>query len=389
MVFRIKGRKGGLFAGFIFGLIFSFGSIALLVWNEGRTVKRHRDLQLGAEIVISVLSDTVDPANDGKLVHMIGETAVLEPLYDSEFGVEAEAIKLIRKAEMYQWVESSKTDDDGHKQYNYDKRWESRVIDSTNFHRGGHDNPSTMTYRSETLVADPVHCAAFAVPDFLVEMIDTEHPVPRPDLAEASEAVRNVAKLTEDHVYFGRDPGSPEVGDVRVHFKVVLPGTTSIVAQQSSDSFVSFQADHGTVDLLFEGSASAEEMFAQAEAKNTMIAWAIRGGGFVVMGIGIAMLFSPLVMLTRWIPILGGLVGRGTTLIAFLLAGVVSSITVAVAWMAYRPLVGGAVLAITAVCAFFLVRALRKPNPPTPNLPANLPSTPAPTGGPPPPLPKP
>ena len=107
------------------------------------------------------------------------------------------------------------------------------------------------------------------------------------------------------------------------------------------------------------------------------------------MGIGIAMLFSPLVMLTRWIPILGGLVGRGTTLIAFLLAGVVSSITVAVAWMAYRPLVGGAVLAITAVCAFFLVRALRKPNPPTPNLPANLPSTPAPTGGPPPPLPKP
>ena len=161
-------------------------------------------------------------------------------------------------------------------------------------------------------------------------------------------------------MYFGADPGNPQIGDVRVSFKAVRTGTTSIVAQQAGASFVKFQAANGTIELLHEGSASSDEMFQQAESENTMIAWAIRVAGFVVMGIGLSMLFGPLVLLADYIPLVGGIVGKGTAIIAFLVAGIVSSLIIAVAWIAYRPLIGIAVLAFTAICIVLFVKAVKK-----------------------------
>jgi hypothetical protein len=152
----------------------------------------------------------------------------------------------------------------------------------------------------------------------------------------------------------------PQIGDVRVSFKAVRTGITSIVAQQAGETFAKFNAANGTIELLHEGTASSQEMFQQAEAQNSMIAWAIRGGGFVAMGIGLSMLFGPLVAVAGFIPFLGGIVGRGTAIIAFLIAGIVSSSIIAVAWIAYRPLIGISVLVLTAACIVLLVKAVKK-----------------------------
>ncbi|MGK0190751.1 MAG: hypothetical protein ACI9R3_006581 [Verrucomicrobiales bacterium] len=364
------GRLGKSFFGIIIGLILAIAAGALLFWNEGRTVKRHRDLQAGAEAVQTVESSAIDGGNDGKLVHMTGQTSTDAPVSDVEFGIEEQAVKLIRKAEMYQWKEDKKTRSEGSgsnkrqvTEYTYSQEWESNIISSEEFKEtNGHRNPGVMKYRPQRYVAKMVTLDAFTLPDFLVSKIDKSEPVSVPNLERASETVQSEGKLAGDEVYFGANPGNPVIGDIRVRFRAVRTGTVSIVAQQATESFVRYQAENGTIELLHEGTASAQEMFQQAEKQNSLIAWAIRAGGFVAMGIGLSMLLGPLVLLADFIPFLGGIVGKGTAIIAFLVAGVFSSMIIAVAWIAYRPLIGGAILVVTVGCIFLLFKAVKKRN---------------------------
>ena len=49
----------------------------------------------------------------------------------------AKAAKLIRTVEIYQWEESCTTDDNDKKNCTYEKVWEDRLIDSSNFETSG------------------------------------------------------------------------------------------------------------------------------------------------------------------------------------------------------------------------------------------------------------
>ena len=81
----------------------------VLFWNEGRAVKRYESLEEGQGAVTSIPADTVDAVNDKKLVYLTAEATTKEILEDPEFGASANALKLIRDVEMYQWKESKKT----------------------------------------------------------------------------------------------------------------------------------------------------------------------------------------------------------------------------------------------------------------------------------------
>jgi tetratricopeptide (TPR) repeat protein len=65
----------------------------------------------------------------------------------------------------------------------------------------------------------------------------------------------------------------------------------------------------------------------------------------MVMLIGLGLVLRPLSVVADVIPIFGSIVGAGTGIVAFLLAAALSLITVAVAWVTFRPLLGGGLLA--------------------------------------------
>jgi hypothetical protein len=58
--------------------------------------------------LVTVDASSVDPANEGKLVHLTAKAVTDETLADDMFGVSANAIKLRRNVEMYQWKEKQK-----------------------------------------------------------------------------------------------------------------------------------------------------------------------------------------------------------------------------------------------------------------------------------------
>ena len=77
--------------------------------------------------------------------------------------------------------------------------------------------------------------------------------------------------------------------------------------------------------------------------------------GFVLMFMGIALVLRPLSVLADVLPILGNIVGAGTSLIAGLVATVLTLLTISIAWLFYRPLLGIALL-VVAVGLTYLIR---------------------------------
>jgi hypothetical protein len=167
-----------------------------------------------------------------------------------------------------------------------------------------------------------------------------------------------------DNSYYSGDSGKPEIGDVRISFSVVKPGPVSLMARQVKDTFEDYTFKNGnTMDLLVAGTQSAEQMFKAQEAANAMLTWILRFVGFLIMGIGVGMVFKPLVIVADVIPILGNMLSMGVTFFAFAIAAPLSLVTIAMGWVVYRPLLGIGLLVVAGgifVGLFMLTRGRKK-----------------------------
>ncbi len=362
-------RIGGAFKGIIVGLVLFVIAFPVLFLNEGRAVKRTKTLNEGGSAVVSVAADTVEPGNEGKLVHMSAKAMTEDILNDDQFGISVNALKLKRVVEMYQWKQSedSKTEKKvggktkTTKTYSYAKVWSSKVISSSNFKvMEGHQNPGSMQYASTEKIAEKVILGAFRLSPSLVSMINNYTPV-TVDEGTLPEMMKGKVKVSGGGYYSGANPGSPVIGDERVTFKAALPTEISVVANQVKDTFEPFYAEAGgSIELLEIGVASAEAMFQAAHASNTTLTWILRLVGFLVMFFGLLLIFKPLSVLADVLPILGTIVGAGTGFIAFLIAAVLSVITIAIAWIVYRPLLGIALLVVAAALIYLIFTRFKK-----------------------------
>ena len=365
-------RLGKAFTGIVVGIILIIVGIALLFWNEGRAVKTYNTLKEGQGLVIDVASDSVDAANDGKLVHLTADALTDETLVDSDFGVSASAIRLRRDVEMFQWKQTKKSEtrkklgggEETVTTYSYTKGWSGMLNDTANFHEpAGHENPSEFPYDSMTLDAEQVVVGAFYLsPDLISQLSDFKQLVVR-DIPEGAQWPEG-ARTDKRAIYLGADPAQPQVGDVRINFSAVEQGPVSLVAAQNGDTFAEYQTKAGgTIAMIVSGNVPAQQMFEDAISTNTLITWLVRLGGFILIWIGFGLLFAPLSVLADIVPIFGSLVGAATGLIAFLLALAVALTVIAIAWVVFRPLLGITLLVLAAAAAVFGFRAFGKKNP--------------------------
>jgi hypothetical protein len=351
-------RIGGAIKGILAGLVLFVVAFPLLFWNEGRAVKRYKTLKEGAGAVVSVAVDNVDAANAGKLIHVTGKAVTDATLADPVFGVSAKALKLKRVAQMYQWKESSESKTDKKlgggtetvKTYTYGKAWSDKVIKSADFKEPtGHQNPDAMPYESMQQVAQPVTLGAFTLSQSLVGMTDNFEPLPMGSNTMLPESLNGKAKLNGTGFYLGADPASPQVGDVRISFQIAPPAEVSVIAKQTEKTFAPYSTKAGgTIELLQTGAHTAEAMIQTAQEGNRTLTWILRLVGFVLMLIGLNLMFKLLSVLGDVVPFLGGIVGAGTGIIAFLVAAILSLVTIAIAWVVFRPLLGIILIVVAA-----------------------------------------
>ncbi|MHB8872578.1 MAG: TMEM43 family protein [Myxococcaceae bacterium] len=346
------------------GLAMFVISFPLLFWNEGRAVQTAKSLDEGAASVQSVASEKVDPSKEGKLVHTSGMATTEEILKDPDFKVEAKAIKLVRDVEMYQWEETKKTEEQKNvggstttkTTYDYRKTWSSSLIDSTGFKESViHSNPDAMRYESRTLTAKNVTLGAFTLTDGQISQIDKAS-----DLAIDAKAIEGFplkASVATGTIYIGEDSGEPEIGDMKVSFESVPPMVVSVVAQQAGSTFAPYQTSAGDALLLVQdGQITAAAMFQAAQAANAMMTWILRLIGFVLMFAGLFAIFKPISVLGDVVPLVGSMLGAGLGLFAFLISVALTLLTVGVAWLFYRPILGVVLLLIAGGAIAGLVK---------------------------------
>lgn len=362
-------RIGSSIKGILFGLLLFVVSFPFLFWNEGRAVKRYKTLKEGSGSVISIASDSVNSQNDGKLVHLYGQLKTSEILTDDVFGVSDIAIKLKRKTEMYQWVETSKSETKKKlgggtvttTTYSYSKEWRTDLVNSSSFKKpAGHQNPASFPYGEKVVTASKVTLGAFTMSPGLLRKIQNYVPRPVTNTNTLPVDIRRSASISEGIIYIGGTPASPGVGDLRVSFQSIKPGVVSVVAQQMGQSFAPYQTKAGgTVELLAYEMKSADMMFQTAQSQNKFMTWILRLIGFFIMMLGLSMILKPLVVLGDVVPFIGTVVGVGTGIISFLVALVLSLVTIAIAWVTFRPVLA-VILLVLAVCSILLIRSKLK-----------------------------
>jgi hypothetical protein len=361
----------GVFAGILMVPI----SLGVLGWNEYRTIHRTQGIKQGAKVVKS-LADTssIKSELDKQLVHMTGLADTEEILRDAEFPVEEKAIKLRRSVEMFQWVEETSTKSrkklGGGKEtvttFSYDKEWAEGRNNSENFEESSrHVNPP-LKFNSQTSTAKQVTLGAFELNDTLVNSISNYQSVSLPDefIESLDEELKPRVKVSGEYLYWSATEEAPNlelpnVGDLRIRFAVVKPAEVSLVAQQTGNTFAPFEVPNGeTLQRLYVGKMSAEEMFTKFQEENMVLAWVLRVVGIGACCLGFFLIVSPLAVFADIVPFLGSITRGLAGMLAVLMGVCLSFGTIAISWIAVRPLIGIPLLLISIGSLVMLYRLI-------------------------------
>ncbi len=353
--------------GILIGLALVAATVWGIFWNEGRAIGTTRALNEGAGLTVTVPPTRVDPANEGKLVHVSGDLRSGGRLTDADFQITTEAVRLVRKVEMYQWKEDQRTEtrsNAGGSQtrtttYEYTRVWSDRPIDSSRFRRrDGHENPAMpVTGRSQT--APNATIGAFRADGRVIGLFggsaERRLEVTDAQLRPFQSRFGNQARLADGNVYVGYDAGSPAIGDIRISYTVLPEGPVTVVAKQVGPGFGPYQASNGRDVFLGEtGTKAAQELYAHAHESNRILTWVLRLVALIVMWIGFNLVLRPFVVLADVIPLFGSAMAAGAGIVALALTLVVALPAFAIAWFWHRPVMSIVLIALGLAGAYGL-----------------------------------
>lgn len=298
----------------------------------------------------------------------------------------------------------------------YSPEWSGERIDSNSFEdtRYKGRNPARWPVSRSTLVSSSAAIGAYRLPRSVVESLGTEGQVDLTDprvsavgrllaaapssarhrdalqlsslkpasdddaeargnskaVAAAGTAFRGLSTLargmtlssSDGRLYHGSGSvTNPETGDVRVGFTAAAPSAASIIARlERGGRLEPFVVPSTGKALLLsgEGDVTPQQLFDRAHSENAVMTWVLRGGGWLLAVIGIALVLQPAAVAPTWIPIIGTLAGDvvscGIMIVALVTGSTTAAATIAIAWFAVRPLLSAAVLAGCAAVVYLL-----------------------------------
>lgn len=411
-------RVGDSLKGILVGIALVIGAIALLAWNENHYVERKNTLEEGEQKVQEADGNTIDPNLEGEEIHFEGiSNSTDSALHDETFGVTVNDLKMKREVSMYQWDEDEEkhcTDnlwgsEDCEITYSYHKTWDDDHINSSSFHQtNGHENPSTWEYDDQERVKSPITVGAYTLTNSFVRQLNNyvkinlneqqlniaEQTTPTTGTTTTEEksdsssnsvtdnnnsylygdstsTTTSTTKTTSaskfhifaDYIYVGKNPNSPEIWDMKISFESVHTGTVSIIGKQSGNEIKEYKtSNNGSIALLNNGSSTAEEMFLEAHEENKMMTWFLRFVGLFIMYIGFSSLFKFIETIAKVIPFVANLIGVATGIAAFGLTLIVGFTTIAIAWLAVRPVIWICCLVVVAGGIYLLVKSKKTKN---------------------------
>jgi hypothetical protein len=188
---------------------------------------------------LAIPSDRIDPANEGKLVKLSGDLSVKAPASDTQLGITADAIMLLRFAEMLQWREQCTGAN-----CTYQQVWSPQLIASAKFRTPeGHKNPDHPPFTTARFSTNDLRLGAFRIDaaalgnQRLGSSLQAK-PVPYP--VSSAKLPSNLAITFRDvnGALYAGDPEHRVVGDVRVSYRIIPAGKIDIVGIQRGERVI-------------------------------------------------------------------------------------------------------------------------------------------------------
>ncbi|MDM8565444.1 TMEM43 family protein [Candidatus Halobeggiatoa sp. HSG11] len=209
-------------------LVFLFCGLPLIFYS----VNWYFDIQINdkplVETAAANLEDSmsihhIDKSNEGKIIHLTGNTTTDYTVNDFLFGIElSDVIKLKRVVEKF----------DG-------QNWV---------------NTTTSPINNTVFRAELVKLGGFTLSSKIIDetfFTFKKLPITKELFAQIPENLSNELggelHLNDDNYFIGQNPAFPQVGDLRISFFVISTGTVSITARQVDSHLVSY---HG-IEIIF------------------------------------------------------------------------------------------------------------------------------------------
>ena len=152
---------------------------------------------------------------------------------------------------------------------------------------------------------------------------------------------------------------SNRLGDVRIKYRALKPGGTySVMAKQLNPKKLgNWDTSNGKSKFLVEnGKVGPKKMVQSAKDGASMMANILRIIGFIMMFAGITMILSPFTTFLDVLPFLGNASRFLVSVMAFVVAGVLSTVTIVVGMVAHNPIALGVVVLASAGGIFYVVK---------------------------------
>jgi hypothetical protein len=160
------------------------------------------------------------------------------------------------------------------------------------------------------------------------------------------------------------DVDDPQIGDLKVVFAITPNAQiVSVIAAQNGSELGPFETKYRSYQDLDMGKVDSVTMFERQKSETNLKLWLLRLLGVILSVIGVRIAFTAVTGFTDAIPFLGTMLGWGATLGAVVIGIPLALLTIAVAWVIVRPLVGILMLVVVIglfVLAIYFLRSARR-----------------------------
>ncbi len=264
--------------------------LTLVGGNELRAVLATYDLAVGRQTVTSVDAAKPDPANEGKIVHVIGNLITVKPAADTALGLSGDFVLLHRIVEMNQWRKTprrSSSSPDTISANGFDLRWSAVEVDTAIDNAPPEQQNAPMALHSQDFLADGVQLGGFTIGGDEIHLLGTAVKVPSTrQLGDSiALALPGYTPAREGDWIVLAPPTSSKVGAYRIRFEEVPLKKVTIVARQLGQNLVPFGVGIKAF-LVRDGEQPIESVFGEAETSNRVLTWGIRlvGSAMIVFG---------------------------------------------------------------------------------------------------------
>lgn len=349
--------------GVLVGLILFVVSFGLLYWNEGRV-----DLSKIAKSATEISSATIntDTSLNGKLVSTTGIVNSDQVIGDNLYLKPDKFIAVKRQVEMYSWVENSESrtkrniggSETTETTYTYSKNWVENPKSSSNFkYPEGHENPQksldsyTNKVTTATIGAYHFDPQSITLPNFSKLPLNSQNVTLSGDAVLANDTYIFIKKSKEGTF------DNPQIGDLRISYHVLLPGFEGTIFGKLNGSKINpyFDQKGNMLYRLFIG--TREQAISTLHTEYRISLWILRIIGFLLMWVGLMMLFQPISVLLDILPIFGTISRFLINIVTFIVAFVLTIVTIFVSMIAHNLIALIIVLVITvgAIIAFIMI----------------------------------